>query len=314
MPSFRKLAVLSTAATFALITLGAVVRSTGSGLGCADSWPDCSGRIIPDFHNSHVVIEFSHRLVAAIVMLMIGTIAVRAFRARAEFPRLVGPSIGAFFLVLTQAALGAVVVKLELEAESVVLHLATALSLLALLLYIVALATPEAKPFTEPSDGELSRSATWAAGATLFLLAVGSYMSGVEGSGRVFNDWPLMDGKAIPDLGVELKAVHFFHRAVALVVGMILFATLMRIVRRKTEFPTAAKLAHSVLGLFAVEVLIGALNVWTDLNAAVVTAHLFAGAAIWACLIGIILVTSPKLRSKLGAQPARGQHAVEQGA
>jgi cytochrome c oxidase assembly protein subunit 15 len=112
MTSFRKLSVVSTVATLALITLGAVVRSTDSGLGCSDHWPGCNGSVIPDFTNHHVVIEFSHRFVALIVMVLIGSMMVRAYRNRSDLPHLFTPSAAAFFLVLFQAGLGAVVVKL----------------------------------------------------------------------------------------------------------------------------------------------------------------------------------------------------------
>ena len=52
-------------ATVFLISLGSFVRVTGSGLACPD-WPLCNGSIIPAFEY-HVLIEYSHRLSAAIV-------------------------------------------------------------------------------------------------------------------------------------------------------------------------------------------------------------------------------------------------------
>ncbi len=310
--AFRKLATISTAATLALITLGAVVRSTDSGLGCADHWPGCNGSAIPDFTNHHVMIEFSHRVVAGIVVLLIAGLTVSAFRRRSEHPNLFTPCFAALMLVLFQAGLGAVVVKLDLDAESVVLHMVTAVSLLALLIYIVALATPDSPTFEEPPAQEISKMARWSAGGVLFLMAVGSYLSGVEGGGRAFNDWPLMDGKLIPDLAVEEKAVHFFHRGVAAVVGAFVIIAMLRIIKEKGQNPSAAKVASFVLLLFGIEVLIGAFNVWLDLNPAVVTLHLLAGATMWGCLVGMGLITSPKFRTRVsGAQnPVRARPAI----
>ena len=46
MRGFRRLAGATIAATFILIVLGAVVRSTGSGLACPD-WPRCYGLWLP---------------------------------------------------------------------------------------------------------------------------------------------------------------------------------------------------------------------------------------------------------------------------
>lgn len=313
MSSFRKLATISTLVTLALIALGAVVRSTDSGLGCADHWPGCNGEVIPDFTNHRVVIEFSHRVVAGIVMILIGTLALRAWRLRSESPRLAPLTIGAFLLVLFQAGLGAVVVKLHLDAESVVIHMTTAVSLLALLVYIIVLSGGTGSAWVSgPTDRQMAVSARWAAGATLFLLMVGSYTSGIEGAGRAFNDWPLMDGKLIPDLAVEEKAVHFFHRGVAALVGVILIVTLLSIIRRRDVFPVPAKLAHAALGLFGVEVVIGALNVWTDLNPVVVTFHLLAGALIWVSLVAIAIVTSPRFRERLETTPGAVQSPASQ--
>jgi len=315
MSSFRKLAVISTAATFVLVTVGGLVRATGSGLGCSTSWPDCSGRIIPDFRNHHVVIEFTHRAIAGIVMILIGALALQAWKNRDKIPQLVAPAVGAFLLVLFQAGLGAVVVKLELEAESVVLHLAAALSLLALLVYILGLSAVSDGRDPGATDATTSKRARAAAGAVFLLLLAGSYVSGYPGAGRAFSDWPLMNGQLIPNLAIEENAIHFFHRALAAIVGLILVATLLPVLRNKEANRAAARTAHVALGLFAVEVMIGALNVWTELNAAAVTAHLIVGATIWASLVATTVVTSPRLRERARAgRPAAHGSPVEQGA
>jgi heme a synthase len=118
-----------------------------------------------------------------------------------------------------------------------------------------------------------------------------------------------MNGKLIPDLSIEEKAIHFLHRGLAAIVGAIVLVTVLRILKRKAENPVAARLARLAVGLFAVEVLIGALNVWTDLNSAAVTLHLLIGALIWTSLVGVSTITAPALRRK-AAQEARGEVPV----
>ena len=112
-----------------------------------------------------------------------------------------------------------------------------------------------------------------------------------------------MDGAVIPDLGVETQALHFFHRGLAAIVGVIVVMVCLRVIRRKSEFPAAARYAHLAAGLFAVEVLIGAANVWTTGNSAFVTAHLAVGASIWASLVAMAVSTSEAL---LGVVVERG--------
>jgi cytochrome c oxidase assembly protein subunit 15 len=287
--AFKTLAGASTIATFLLISIGGLVRATKSGLGCGDDWPHCSGEVLPPLQDPNQIIEFSHRTAAAIVGFMIAALAVLAFKHYRDRPRILWTSMGALVLVIFQALLGMLVVKLDLAAEMVVVHLAAALSLLALLIYITAAVR---RPAENPGDVTLSKRARFAAIWVFVLLLVGSYVSGAD-AGYAFSDWPLMDGAVIPDLGIEAKAIHFFHRALAAIVGVIVFVVAFDILKKGAEFPAARRFAHAAAGLFAVEVAIGALNVWTRLNSAAVTAHLAIGAAIWGTLVGAAFVTSP---------------------
>ena len=310
MPRFRTLVGASALATFALIAIGGLVRATKSGLGCGTDWPHCSGRVIPIFGEPAVIIEYSHRLAAAAVVLLLGTLAVTAFRRYRDVPAIKWASAGAFGLVMFQAVLGAIVVKLELESESVVLHLGTALSLLALLIYLwTTVRAYEGEPVA-PVDAGSSRSARVAAFGVLVLMLLGSYITGTAGAGAAFDDWPLMNGKLVPDLAIEAQALHFAHRLVAAVVGVLVFAIGTRIARRREDNPAAARFAHIAMGLFAAEVLIGAANVWTGLNAAFVTAHLATGAAIWASFVVVWTASSPARETLASSAVASGSPAL----
>lgn len=274
--------------TFLLVSIGGLVRATKSGLGCGTDWPHCSGRLVPALENRAMVIEYSHRFVAGIVILLLAALMVMALRSGQQ-ARIKRASIGAFALVLFQAILGMIVVVLELQAISVVLHLSAAMALLAVVLYIVI----NADVRTERSHDELvSRRASIAAGSVIVLLLIGSYVSG-SGAGYVFPDWPLMDGRVIPDLSVENQAIHFLHRALAAITGVIVLWAVGSVFRRKNEMPAAYKLAHTSVGLFAIEVAIGAGNVFTGGNEAFVTLHLATGAAIWASLVSLMFVARP---------------------
>ena len=306
MNSFRKLAIASLCATFALVAIGGLVRATKSGLGCGDDWPHCNGRLAPALETRAEIIEFSHRAAAGVVVILIATLAVLALRRHRGSPRIVWTSVGALALVLSQALIGALVVKLDLKAESVVLHLGTAMFLVAVLVYLVAAASPRDESAT--SDRSLSRQAGGAALAVFLLLLVGSYVTG-KGAGLVFPDWPLMNGTPIPDLGTEDAAVHFVHRALAAVVGGIVFITGMRLVRRGG--PAAARLGRAAIVLYAAEVLIGAANVWSDLNAAFVTAHLALAALIWGSLSGAAVLLHPAMERVAERRAPAGRAALE---
>ncbi|MGH2819573.1 MAG: COX15/CtaA family protein [Actinomycetota bacterium] len=300
MDSLRRLSTASTVATVLLISIGGLVRATKSGLGCGTHWPECSGKLVPALANRALVIEYSHRLAAAVVVVLLAALALLAVKSFRHMPKLLWASLGAFGLVMFQAVLGAIVVKLELEAGSVVLHLTTALLLVAVLLYITITAHAAQGKLRATADGSLSIQAWFTGASVLLLMVVGSYVTGRR-AGLAFTDWPLMSGELLPDLGTELQAIHFLHRALAALVGAGVIVFARRAIRRRDEARLQARLAHVAVGLFAVEVLIGALNVWTRLNAAAVTLHLLTGTLIWTTLVGIALVSRPAL----AAYPAR---------
>ena len=316
MTSLKRLALASTMATFVLVAIGGLVRATKSGLGCGTHWPDCSGAVIPFFGNRAVIIEFSHRLMASVVVFLLAVLVVAAWRQRRTNARIMWTAVLAFGLVLFQAVLGAMVVWLELKAESVVLHLLTALTLVAVLIYLTISAYVADGSITPATDARIARNGRSAAGAVLVLLLVGSYVTGRD-AGYIFTDWPLMGGQVIPDLSFEPAAIHFLHRALALVAGIVVIAVGFAIVRRGNELPHQARLARAAMGLFAVQVLIGALNVWNPPpgvgNELLVTAHLLVAAGIWGCLVALTVVSHPSMAINFSAQSSIRTHPAYQG-
>ncbi|HEX6513667.1 MAG TPA: COX15/CtaA family protein, partial [Chloroflexota bacterium] len=75
MKAFRALAIATAAATFLLIVIGAVVRVSGSGLGCGNDWPLCHGSLVPLF-DLHTFVEWNHRLFASLVALLSAATAI----------------------------------------------------------------------------------------------------------------------------------------------------------------------------------------------------------------------------------------------
>jgi heme a synthase len=294
MNRFQQLSLSSVGATFLLVTIGGLVRATKSGLGCGENWPDCPGQM-----TRALVIEMSHRAAAGIVVILLAALAISAVRHRATAPRLVTPSIAAFGLVLFQALLGAIVVWLRLRAESVILHLGTAMALLALVIYVAAASLAADGKLRVRGDAQVSRRAMGVAGAVLVLLLAGSYVTGRD-AGYVFGDWPLMNGRLIPDLSIETYAINFIHRLLAAITGIGLLVFGIGVLRRKAEFPLQARLTLVALGSFGLEVLVGAANVWTRLDPSFVTLHLALGTIIWASVAGIAIVTRPGFMEAAG--------------
>ena len=276
----RTAAISATAATFVLIGIGALVRATGSGLGCP-GWPKCFGRWIPPLEY-HAVIEYSHRLATVLDTVLVGLLAsVAAVRYRWA-SRVFWPSVAAVGLIVLQAALGALVVNGDLEALLVTAHFMNAMILAGTLVY-ATVAAFTLGGVAAPVD-RLARLARVAAAHTFVLLGLGAYVRG-EGAGLAFPDWPLMDGKVVPALSALRPALHFAHRAVAAAVFVLVVWLAVLAWRSRRSRTAAAALALIAAGLFAAQILIGAANVWSGLAPATVTAHVAVAALIWGALV-----------------------------
>src|SRR6266581_6525690 len=80
---FVTLAWIAAGCAYLLIVLGAVVRISGSGLGCGDHWPLCNGHLLPPL-DLPTWIEWSHRLVAGIVSILVVALATYTWVLRRE--------------------------------------------------------------------------------------------------------------------------------------------------------------------------------------------------------------------------------------
>jgi protoheme IX farnesyltransferase len=282
---FAKLAIAAALATYLLIVVGGLVRATDSGLGCPD-WPLCFGAWVPPLE-LHAWIEHSHRLVAAIavgpLVAAVGLITVFTPRRR-DRPMLIA-AVVAGVLVIVQAWLGGQVVIQGLAAELVTAHLAMALTVLALTLGIADRAVNGA--FPRAAAGFPTRLVAWTGAAVFAQMLLGSWVTGT-GSGLAFDDFPLMNGTLLPSITVDVQAVQLAHRLLAVVVAALVIWTWQR-VRRSIGAPGPRRLAAIGAALVAVQLLLGAANVWSRLSALFVVPHLAVGAALWATMVLLYL-------------------------
>ena len=77
--ALRRTAWAGVAMTVGLIVLGGIVRITGSGMGCGESWPRCNGEWFPPL-DLPTLIEISHRWGTALVSVLIVATAWIAWR------------------------------------------------------------------------------------------------------------------------------------------------------------------------------------------------------------------------------------------
>jgi len=275
---FRLLAVVTTFATFAEIVLGGTVRASGSGEACPD-WPTCHGSLIPAFSAS-VLIEYSHRLAATLVSVLIVLLMAAAFWFWRQPKYLRILSAVALGLLVLQVLLGGATVLVDLPAQLVTAHLATATALLGVLTILTLYAFSGRVRAHPAASRSLSRAAMIVATGTFLLILTGSMVVG-SNAGLACSTWPLCNGQLIPPGGQADVDLNVLHRFVALLVGIAivyLAVTATRVGRVRGPFFWTAILS---LVIYVAQALLGAANVWLGLATAVRVAHLATAQALW---------------------------------
>jgi protoheme IX farnesyltransferase len=293
LTGFRRLVLASIAATYLLVIVGAAVRAFGAGLACPD-WPLCHAAPVPPAGNTLALIEWSHRAVAGITGLLILAVAGWAL-LRSNLPRVVrAGAMVALGLVVFQALLGAGAVLSELAQEIVTAHLATALGLLGLLIIVWIRAAVGEQRTAPPGAQRFTLLAAFTTASLFALLLFGAHVR-ATGSTLVFLDWPLFGGALVPDLRDPAAAAQFAHRVVAVIVFGLLALTTFAAYRLRAQGSARGsalgsrlvRLAAAGTGLYVVQVVVGAAQIWTFLNPWLVVAHVALGAAIWALLVAL---------------------------
>jgi protoheme IX farnesyltransferase len=305
---FQKLALATVVTTVLLVTIGVIVRATDSGMGCPD-WPLCHGQLIPPTDDYKAWLEWIHRTVAALIGFMILGVAFLAWKDHRHQRSILIPSILAVLLVGFQAWLGRETVRLNNSGESVTAHLAAAMALLGLLVYVTVRAFYPERIEGRGASQRFTLLAAFSAIATYALLLFGSHVT-AQNAALVFPDWPLMNGTLLPigsdtDAAVRpLYEAHALHRYVAVIVGLITWATAYAAWRTQRDHPTLLRMALAIAILFPIQALIGGLQVVTRLDEWTQTLHLALGAIIWA--LAAALAVAAYYDARTATVPAEG--------
>jgi len=223
MTRFQKLTLTTVVATYILVVIGAITRGTGSGLGCPD-WPLCYGELLPSLGDTAAWIEWSHRTWAALVGLLVVAVAFVALRHHRRDRSLVLASLGAVALTGFQAWLGKITVETSNAGEWVTAHLATAMVLLALLMFVAIRSHYPRSLARGAGSQRLTLVLAFTSASVYALLLFGSHVT-ATGAALVYLDWPFFRGQLLPLFAADpsvaaLQMSHFLHRLVAAIVAV----------------------------------------------------------------------------------------------
>ncbi|GAB4503426.1 MAG: hypothetical protein Fur0043_04180 [Anaerolineales bacterium] len=247
-----------------VILWGAYVRASGSGAGCGRHWPLCNGQVLPRAPGEEMLIEFTHRLLSGVDILLVAAMLVWGLRiASKDHPLRKGLMASGIFLGL-EALLGAGLVLFELTAQNasvaramaVALHLANTFLLIASLT-LTAYWASGGKPVQVGGRG----GKVWLLGTGL----LGMILIGMSGAVTALGDTLFPAGSLAEGIAQELDVgAHFlvrlrvYHPVIAvLVAGYSLY--LVRILFGKTH-DLARKLLLGLAAAGSLQLAVGLVN------------------------------------------------------
>ena len=239
---YRRMAIITLAAVYFLILVGASVRASGAGIGCPD-WPTCFGQWIPPTHESQLPsnykeiyadlgyadtrfnvtktwAEYANRLVGVTIGFLIFLTAIFSIPLRRINKSIFLASVAAFFMVGFQGWLGAKVVSSNLQPGMITIHMLMALAIVGTLLFALAEARRRVM-VKQPIIGIDSRFEPWlyiVLGMTVLQVAMGTQVREMTDLIRE------AQGEALRSTWIEAMPWFFFvHRSFS---ALVLIANL----------------------------------------------------------------------------------------
>lgn len=283
-----------------------MVTSTGSGLAVPD-WPLSFGRVMPEMQGG-VLYEHGHRMIASAVGLLIVIQALWIQRTvrRGWLPRLAWIAV---LGVILQGLLGGLTVLLRLPDPVSIAHAGLAQIVFALTVSIAVLASAEWRA-ARPAAASPGLVTLLAATAVLVWLQIllGAWVRH-SGAGLAIPTFPLAYGHLVPPLGSFPVALHFAHRAGAVVVTLLVAVVLWRVARSHGSEGALMRPAALLAGLVIVQIALGGWTILSFKTPWIATAHLACGALVFATSVVLLLRAARRPRRapspvRMGAEPA----------
>jgi cytochrome c oxidase assembly protein subunit 15 len=288
LPRLRQLSYAALAVAYAHLVFGAIVRISGSGMGCGDNWPKCHGYWFPPMDRPDLVVEVSHRYLASLLTATLAALAAVAWLRRAE-PGVGGrggvlrSALGALVVVLVTALLGALTVRLGNPPWATVAHWTLAMTLLAVLVTTAiragALGGESALMQTAgAASAKTLRGALAAAGIAFLAVALGGLTAKYPGASIACRTFPLCGRN--PEVVSGAVHVQLSHRALAFLLFLHLLG-LSVVLRRRPDALVVKRAAQIALTLAAIQIALAAAMVLLRLPPILRSSHEAVGVLLW---------------------------------
>jgi heme A synthase len=292
--SMRRLALAGVIADTVIMSTGAAVRLSASGLGCPD-WPQCSAADIVASKNAgqtllNTWIEFGNRLLNFPLVVIAALIFIAAWRYRPEGRQrrdLVWLGAAQPFGVIAQAVIGGIVVLTKLNPATVSIHFLVSAAVVAAAVALhMRCAELDRAPGASEAPGtpavrrELRLISAVLVGVTCLMLAAGTVVTGTG---------PLAGDAGVPRYKLPLEGVTQLHADIGWLLAGLSIAMVLGL-RLSGAPPRAVRAGWIMLGALGSQGVIGYIQYFTHLPAGLVWVHVTGSVLVWIAVLRLFFI------------------------
>ena len=288
--SMRRLALAGVIADTVIMSTGAAVRLSASGLGCPD-WPQCSAADIVASKNAgqtllNTWIEFSNRLLNFPLVIIAGLIFIATWQYRPDGKRrrdLVWLGAAQPLGVVAQAVIGGIVVLTNLNPAAVSVHFLVSASIVAAAVALHAAVSGDDSP-RPPRPGaavpravrrDLQLISAALVAVTCVMLAAGTVVTGTG---------PLAGHADTPRYKLPLEGVTQLHADIGWLMAGLAVALVLGL-RLSGAPPRAVRAGWIMLAALGLQGVIGYVQYFTHLPAGLVWVHVTGSVLVWIAVL-----------------------------
>ncbi len=271
-----------------IIVTGAIVRLTGSGLGCP-TWPNCApGSLVPvasQVEGFHKYIEFGNRLLTFVVLL--ASVAVLLIAVFSKNKKIIIWSTLPLIGTLLQAVLGGITVLTGLNPFTVMFHFLLSIILVAIstIIYIFWAVT---KP-TKISSTLIKNYMKFFSLIGFIVIVLGTITTG---SG------PHSGDEIATRFNIDTRIIAWIHAdSVLLFIGLLIGLIILS--RTNQELKSLSKNLNTLFILCIVQGFIGYTQWFTNLPWVLVGFHVLGSVLIWINLMVIFEKSIYSLKNRI---------------
>jgi heme A synthase len=280
--SMRRLALASVIADTMIMSTGAAVRLSSSGLGCPD-WPQCSAADVVASKNAgqtllNTWIEFSNRLLNFPLVIIAGLVFIAAWRFRPDGAK----RRDLFWLGLTQpagvmaqAVIGGIVVLTKLNPAAVSVHFLVSASIVAAAVTLHVRCTEGSGPPVLVVRRDLRLISAALVGVTGLMLAAGTVVTGTG---------PLAGHADTPRYKFPLEGVTQLHADIGWLLCGLTVALVLGL-RVSGAPPRAMRAGWIVICALLLQGMIGYIQYFNHLPAGLVWVHVTGAVLVWIAVL-----------------------------